>query len=613
MRPQHPHLVDALEPERHQRAQHAGERDESREQAQHLRDRERAVEDDERGLAEGPVVADEHVRRAGRPPEPLDQRGDGRVGRRAEGQPRDAAIVPEALVRAPAQRDHALIGRVVVEHPRDVERALAAVGAEPKRRPDTQAAAVGVRLGHDHGAARLERRPHRGGGAAREAEREVSRGRNAQDDQAGRPRRRLDGHGPVRADASHPGNCREPRDERGGQGRRRAPADRARRRHVDVGLERGLEPALHGRAEAFDHDADGQGRRDRDHQRRRRDRGAAQRPHDVARGHPAEHAEEPARQRRERHHQDDHRARREAGEPEHEDEERHVASHEAPARDGEEPRPCEQQADAGEEEARNGAARARLDRGPAQHGPGRRRRRLHGRRKRGQHRRPEAEGRALDEDPGRDRQVPDREDEVEVVDRPRHELGEPAGEDDPGRQPRQAPRHADRERLGQDQPEDLPPGHPERAEQPDRRPSLHDREGHRVVDEERADEQREQTQRGEVQAEGPQHLLDRLGARRGSDHLGPGREEALDTREDRVPRGAVRDDEVDPAQPAAQVEQLLRARDVGEQEALQRLPAERVGGLEESSDGHRPPRAADSQAEARAGREPEGPGGRGGE
>ena len=85
----------------------------------------------------------------------------------------------------------------------------------------------------------------------------------------------------------------------------------------------------------------------------------------------------------------------------------------------------------------------------------------------------------------------------------------------------QGPDRAERRGLAQDQREHLAAGRTLHAQQADQLPALHDGERQRVVDQEHADDQRQQAQRGQIQVEGARHLLQGVGTSAGAQDLGP--------------------------------------------------------------------------------------------
>src|SRR6266542_6004839 len=98
-RPEHADLARALELERHESGEHADEGDGDGERAQDAGDREGAIEDPKRGFTQRAVGADEDVLAARGA---LAQSSYDRVrvdaGRDLEGEARDPAVVPEAVV-----------------------------------------------------------------------------------------------------------------------------------------------------------------------------------------------------------------------------------------------------------------------------------------------------------------------------------------------------------------------------------------------------------------------------------------------------------------------------------------------------------------------------------
>ena len=118
---------------------------------------------------------------------------------------------------------------------------------------------------------------------------------------------------------------------------------------------------------------------------------------------------------------------------------------------------------------------------------------------------------------------------------------------------------------------------PERA---DERPPLHHRERRRLVDEEHADDEREERQRGQVPLKRANHLRGGARARAGGDQLRSRRQGAGDSVDEDAARIVIGSDQVDAAQAADGAEDLLGGGDVGDEEPVQRPRARRVGGLE---------------------------------
>ena len=153
---------------------------------------------------------------------------------------------------------------------------------------------------------------------------------------------------------------------------------------------------------------------------------------------------------------------------------------------------------------------------------------------------------------GRHGQLAHGDHEVEVVDRLRHQPHQPAAEEHAGaeagggaeRGPPPAPRRAPGRRSA-------PRVTPSARRVPIERPALDDREGHGVVDEEDAADQRQQRERGQVEPEGARHLLGGPRARRAAGRIwAPGGRTAAARASSRRPVGALRHDQVDPVEPA---------------------------------------------------------------
>ena len=171
----------------------------------------------------------------------------------------------------------------------------------------------------------------------------------------------------------------------------------------------------------------------------------------------------------------------------------------------------------------------------------------------------------------------------------------------PGRRP-QRPHHR---RLGQHQGEDLGARDAEGAKGADQGPALHHRERHGVVDEEHADEEGEERERGQVQRERPRHARGAVGARAGRHELGPGRHGGGDPLQQGLAGGIVGHDQVDAGEAAGRPQELLGRRDVGDEQALHGARAQGIRRLEKAGDAHRAPRARHAQGQRVAGAKPE--------
>ena len=396
-RPQHADLARALELERHQRAEHADERHGDGEHAQHAGDREGAVEDRERGLAERAVGADEDV---------LPARGAlAHGGHHERPRPPRGEIEREARDRGDRPRTARTSGGSSPPRPRSSRSRRTRRPRESRaRRGRCEADGVaGARRRGDWRTAptrpppRRRRRPDAVRAALAKAPAGTARGVEVERDHLDGPAR----PGRERAARTCWSRPRPGVDARCATSARsrvasRAIADEARRGDVDVGAQRALEPAHHRLAEARDHDAHADGRRHRDHQRGDGDRGARQRGDDAARGHPAEDPEGRARDRVEQAQEQQRRARRDEGAAEHHDEESGEAARDAAAR------PRQDEGAAAEEPEHRRRPRAsrhrrapRLERGAAHHDARRGARRLERGRERGERRGADAEGGAL--------------------------------------------------------------------------------------------------------------------------------------------------------------------------------------------------------------------------
>ncbi len=160
---------------------------------------------------------------------------------------------------------------------------------------------------------------------------------------------------------------------------------------------------------------------------------------------------------------------------------------------------------------------------------------LERRRQRGGERRAEAQQAAFEERKRREREVAGGEREVEVADRLQHEPHESPAEHDADQQPERAADDAQHGGLGEDEGQDLAAPDAQGAQAPEELAALHDREGHRVVDQEGAAQQGEERQGAQIEPKRPRHLLERFGARGGARQMDARRQESRD-----LPAGRVR-------------------------------------------------------------------------
>ena len=596
-------LARPLDLQRHEGAPDADEGHDHGQEPQRLGHRERAVEDPQRLGAERAVRRDAEGRaREGRS-QRLGHLVDRRARREVDAERRDPAVVPVALVDVAGQEDRALLGGVVVEDAGHGEDVRPAVGHERDGRAALgEAVAEGERLGDDHGA-RLRLVPHPLG---------VARG-GAVEAGVALPARVGDGevHLAEGARDAHRAERLDPRDARDrghlrgdvrGEGREAPRAAGGGRADEDVGPQREVEPVPDGRAEALDHQADADRHRDRDRERGDRDAGAADRAGDRPRGEPAEGADEPSGDRRRQGHGRDGGERGQEREAEDDGEERGEAREERAAR-GEE----QQAAQPGEDDARGGHLRdepagAVLEGAATQGLDGLHPRGLEGGGHGGEDARPQAEGHGLRDGRRRERRAGDGEDVVEVVDRLGDQADGTLAEQPAEAEAEERAHRRGGRRLQEHEGEDLAPGRAEEAQRADHRAPLDDAEHHGVVDEEHADDEGEEAERGQVQLEGLGELGHGRGllARRGDPRaLG---EERRDPGDLRVGR-----DQVHASQVVAQGEEPLRGAHVHQHDRLEggRL----LGGARVGDPGHlegldpvldlQSQRAADPQAVAR--------------
>ncbi|MDX1534872.1 MAG: hypothetical protein R3291_04560, partial [Thermoplasmata archaeon] len=97
-------------------------------------------------------------------------------------------------------------------------------------------------------------------------------------------------------------------------------------------------------------------------------------------------------------------------------------------------------------------------------------------------------------------------------------------------------------------------------------PTLDDREGDRVVDQEHPEDQREQAERGQVHVEGVDHAGEGLGARAGLCERGAWRQKSTDAIDELVDVGPVREQQVDARESADCAEHFLGTGDVHEED-----------------------------------------------
>ncbi len=207
--------------------------------------------------------------------------------------------------------------------------------------------------------------------------------------------------------------------------------------------------------------------------------------------------------------------------------------------------------------------RAPLEHGAAQRGGRRDSRGIEGRLGRGEQRCDEAERRALRVDPRRWLGGVDGGVERQVADRSQHEIHEADREGVAEHEPERRCDGGYAKGLPENRPKDFGARHAERTQDAERLRSLEDREGHRAVDEEHADDERQQPERRQVRAERRGQLAEGAVLGLGRDEHGAGRRRFRE-------RACLRlgQLEIDAVDAAERPEQLLRRRDVGHDRRL---------------------------------------------
>ena len=118
--------------------------------------------------------------------------------------------------------------------------------------------------------------------------------------------------------------------------------------------------------------------------------------------------------------------------------------------------------------------------------------------------RPAAE--RLEDSPGGQSNLLDRDDVVEIIDRLRYQMDEPMADREPEQYAEPRSRRAERGRFAEDDRQDFAASCPDRPQNRDVASALDHGEADSAIDEQRADEQREQAHRREVGGEGSCHV-----------------------------------------------------------------------------------------------------------
>jgi len=133
-----------------------------------------------------------------------------------------------------------------------------------------------------------------------------------------------------------------------------------------------------------------------------------------------------------------------------------------------------------------------------------------------------------------------------IVDGACHQLNQPVAKRNPGEKSERGAERANQQALAQDQRKQFATRDAERPQQPKQAPALQHREGHGVVDQEHADQQRKQAHGSEVDAKRARHLGKRLTACGRRHNLDRCRQRCAYARKHARPPGPVRQCEVDP-------------------------------------------------------------------
>ena len=603
----HRELAAALELERGERRENAEEGDGDRQQAEDAGDAEGAVEDLDRHLLEQPARLRGELAFRSRAFDRLLERcevGAGEGEDRQHGHPRIAEVGAKARL---GKHGDALVRAVVVVDADDAERPGALRSGELEAVAQVEVAAVGERLGEDHG---IVRRGELAPGGLEVPLLEVVGSETLAvevdaDDARRQLARALDQGHAQGVDALDSGQSADALDRFGRDPQVGAARHLGRRADVEIADQRAFEPDLDRGAEAADHHRDARRHGDREGQRGHRDAGARDRCRDRPRAHPAEEPHQPPRCRGDRAHRRGERQRDEEREADQDEEE--AAERERQRAFGE-----RQHGGAGETEeetrersAAGQAAGAALELRAQEC---RARRRVGGferRCERRGERSAEAEEAALEERQRREREAPRSQGEIEIANRLQDEPHESAPEDDAQEQPERAADEAEDGGLAENHRQDLAAPHAEGAQAAEELATLDDREGHRVVDQEGAAEQGEERQGAEVEAKRPRHLLERLGAGGGAGEMHARRQQRREVPARRFARLALGQGEIDPRQAPGQVEDLLRGGDIDQREVGERLASGVVGRPDDSDEEELLAAGADLHREAVADREPE--------
>ena len=297
--------------------------------------------------------------------------------------------------------------------------------------------------------------------------------------------------GDTRQRAHFPGETRRQRS-------RRAPRRIRRYGNVEVARQRLRQPAGNRSAKTFHHHADADGRGDRERERGQRRPGAAQPGADSAQRKSAAETEQRAEQRRAHARQQQREQRRGQAKPDQQKKQRDVTGQHAAARYCDERGRGEHGNAAGERPLRQLAARAKFRQRAARHELRRRARRLKRGQQRGEQRQYETERESFRQEFRRQLQFAGRRGEIQIANGARHQMQQHARQPRAGEQTGERANQAERERLKHDARKKLRAGRAEHAQAAEQFAPLQHREARGVVNDETADQQREQTHRREV-------------------------------------------------------------------------------------------------------------------
>ena len=176
--------------------------------------------------------------------------------------------------------------------------------------------------------------------------------------------------------------------------------------------------------------------------------------------------------------------------------------------------------------------------------------------------RPAAE--RLEDGPGGQSNLLDRDDVVEIIDRLRYQMDEPVADRQPEQYAERGSRRAERGRFAEDHRQDFPASRADRPQNRDVASALDHGEADSAIDEQCADEQRQQAHRGKVGGEGARHVERFAHLAGGLLELRSGRQLEPQLGERRPARGPAWHPDIDTSEVARQTQPFLGLGDVGE-------------------------------------------------